>query len=136
VKKCYPVTPQVTLPRIALGGLRERFSCWNEPLDPYLIGRESGFTHYEANLTVPLDIHGWDGGLQAYRLPAAGMDEKSIEILHSTINGLPILRPKNTKQKGINRGLYSGNHLAIWCTYRFIVLIFSPCGIIALCTCL
>jgi hypothetical protein len=45
------------------------------------------------------------------------MDEKTMETLHSTINGLPIL-PKNTKQKDVNWGLYSTSHLTIWCPYR------------------
>jgi hypothetical protein len=76
---------------------------------------ESQFMQYEANSTVPLEIRGSDGGLLVYRLP--GMDEKTVDTLHSTMNSLPIL-PKNTKQKGIDRGSYSTSHLVVWCPYR------------------
>jgi hypothetical protein len=122
MKKKYLVTQQVTLPHVALGDLREKFSYHHRDLDPYLIGKESEFVRYDTNTTVPLEIRGSDGGLLAYRLP--GMDKQSVERLHSTMNRLPKLS-KNTKQKGINRWSYSTSHLAVWCPYRLTPILSS-----------
>jgi hypothetical protein len=108
-----PTSHKITLPFVSLGDLRHQ---GRTSLHPALICKESvsNFTCYKADSTTPLEIHGSDRGLLAYRLP--GMESKYLETLHSTINNLPLLQ-KNTEQNSINHEPSSETQLAVWCPY-------------------
>ena len=86
------VKPQViNLPRVALGGLRRRFSPWNtgyKGLHPALrrMEAQNKFQRYPIDTTRPLEIYGSDGGLLAVR--STVMDPSAIKELANAVDRL------------------------------------------------
>jgi hypothetical protein len=103
----------ITLPKVALGDLREKWKQWDVPLDDSLRKKVKKFRRIKISKDKPLRIVGSDGGLLVY---AVALNEPElVDGLFDSIKALPV--PKHYKFKGKKRGDYLSRHFTVWAKY-------------------
>lgn len=101
---------EITLPKVALGDIRRRWTSIQTPLHPALISKVPNFVRIASDAARPLVIYGSDGGLLVCRIRLEKPDV--MQRLSDTIDQLPTLKQHDFR--GVDRGPYTSRHLGIW----------------------